>query len=100
MPQDRDAAFFLDEAALIFETRNAAYGNTYRTTGSALLGLFGGCIPEISSPDEAQRLYLLTLCLIKMKRYAQNLKTGHKDSADDLMVYAAMLREATDEPKS
>jgi hypothetical protein len=93
----RTAPDFLDEAAGLFSKRNAAYGASYRTTGPALLALFGGKIPEITTPEAAQHLYLMVMCLIKMKRYAQNIVEGHVDSAEDLMVYAAMLREATKE---
>ncbi len=91
----KEAPEFLSDAARMFATRNKTYGASYKSTGEALLWMFGGKIPAIRSPEAAQQLYLLTMCLIKMKRYAQNLGSGHADSAIDLMVYAAMLREAT-----
>jgi len=94
-PQDPRAPEFLEAAADLFKSRNASYGSSYQSTGAALLHMFGGRIPPIVTEEAAQRLYLLIMCLIKLKRYAQNLGDGHKDSADDLMVYAAMLREAT-----
>lgn len=93
--EKKEAPEFLAEAAEIFATRNATYGASYQSTGKALLWLFGGKIPEVSDERAAQQLYLMTMCLIKLKRYAQNIGVGHADSADDLMVYAAMLREAT-----
>lgn len=99
--QDREAPEFLEQAANIFAARNAAYGSSYQTTGKALLALFGGHIPAITNEEDAQQLYLMVMCLIKLKRFAQNLgRGGHVDSAEDLMVYAAMLREATKDEES
>ena len=38
------------------------------------------------------------MCAIKLNRFAQNIdKGGHLDSAHDLVIYAAMLEEKTNE---
>jgi hypothetical protein len=89
-------AHYLRDAAGLFESRNAVYGSNYQHFGETLLALFGGKIPEVRTPEDAQRLDEIISCLGKLQRYAFNFtKGGHVDSADDLMVYAAMLREHT-----
>lgn len=88
---------FLEAAAATFRERNLIYGNNYQRFGELLLALFPeGGIPPISTPEDAQRLDYIIMCLGKLQRYAHNFsKGGHQDSARDLMVYAAMLEEFT-----
>lgn len=88
---------FLEAAARTFRERNAIYGNNYQRFGELLLALFPeGGIPAVRTPDDAQRLDYIIMCLGKLQRYAHNFsKGGHRDSAHDLMVYAAMLEEFT-----
>src|SRR5687768_12953353 len=83
----------LRAAACLFEDRNAEYGDTYRRYGRLLIALFPeGGIPTIDTPEDATRFNLIMMCLAKLQRYAHNFKNnGHKDSARDLQVYAAML---------
>ena len=90
---------YLEAAAALFRQRNASYGNNYQRFGAALLALFPETgIPAITTPEDAQRLDYIVMCLGKLQRYAHNFKAGgHVDSADDLMVYASMLREHTEE---
>lgn len=90
-------AQILRAAAKTFEQRNAIYGSNYKAFGEALLGLFPDrTIPEIKTADDANRLNLMMDCLCKLQRYGYGFKRGgHKDSARDLIVYAAMLEENT-----
>lgn len=87
----------LDEARDTFRDRNAAYGASYKRYGALLLALFPeGGIPAITTEEDANRLAALMDCAGKLHRYANNFANGgHKDSAHDLIVYAAMLEEAT-----
>jgi len=94
MPSPAD---MLRVAAKTFEERNAIYGGNYQKMGTLLLALFpDGGIPAIREERDAARLNLLIDCLGKLQRYAYAFERGgHKDSAHDLIVYAAMLEEMT-----
>jgi hypothetical protein len=87
----------LDAAAATFRERNAVYGNNYQRMGALLLALFPeGGVPPVTTEADANRLNLMIDCLGKLQRYAHNFaRGGHRDSAHDLCVYAAMLEEAT-----
>lgn len=87
----------LRAAADVFEERNRQYGNGYKRYGSLLMALFPeGGVPAANTSEEATRMNMIMMCLAKLQRYAHNFKTGgHKDSAKDLQVYAAMLEEHT-----
>ncbi len=87
----------LSEAQHTFLSRNAEYGGNYRRMGALILALFPeGGVPPVRTPEEGNRLNLLIDCLGKLQRYAHAFhKGGHKDSAHDLIVYAAMLEEMT-----
>lgn len=88
----------LDEARDTFMKRNADYGENYKRFGALLIALFPeGGIPPITDAASADRLAALIDCAGKLHRYAHNFETGgHRDSARDLVVYAAMLEEATE----
>lgn len=90
----------LDRAKKLFMERNAQYRDNYKAMGPLLLALFpNGKIPAITNEEDAGRINLMIDCLGKLQRYAYAFgEGGHADSADDLIVYAAMLREATKEP--
>lgn len=87
----------LREAAAMFDERDALYGSNYKRFPVVLLSMFPGqTIPEIKTVEDAQRLQLMIQATNKIVRYAENFhRGGHKDSARDLCVYAAMLEEAT-----
>lgn len=86
----------LRAGAKTYEARNLIYGDNYKDFGPALMHCFGGAIPRMTSETDATRLNLVICCLNKITRYCQTFdKGGHKDSAHDLMVYAAMLEEMT-----
>jgi hypothetical protein len=90
----------LMRAAETFEERNRLYGENYKHIGKLLLDFFehAGGFPEIKTIEEASRLNLVISCAAKLQRYCTSFKTGgHKDSAHDLSVYAAMLEELTNE---
>ena len=89
----------LRAAAGTFESRNAEYGDAYKRTGAMLLAMFPeGGIPAITNADDAARLATLLMVAMKMQRYAHAFADGgHKDSAHDTIVYAAMLETMTNE---
>lgn len=84
-------------AAATFEQRNSVYGDAYTRTGALLLALFPeGGIPAVKNERDAAQLAALLMCVMKLQRYALNFgRGGHRDSAHDLIVYAAMLEEQT-----
>lgn len=91
-----DVPQLLRAAADTFEQRNAVYGDNYKKFGTLLLALFPDGIPAAKTEEEATRLHLLIYCAGKLQRYGYNFAAGgHRDSARDLAVYAAMLEEAT-----
>jgi hypothetical protein len=91
------AADNLARGAETFCERNALYGNNYKRFGLVMRALFPDGLP-VASVDEWNRLGILIQCVSKLTRYIENLDDGgHRDSAHDLMVYAAMLEELTDD---
>jgi hypothetical protein len=83
--------------AKTYEERNKLYGDNYKKFGQVVEVLFPEGLPCISA-DDHNRYGILVQCLSKLMRYAENLERGgHKDSAHDLSVYAAMLEELTDD---
>lgn len=87
----------LRAAAQMFEDRMPEYGDNYKRFPRVFLALFpDGKIPEITTAEDMQRLQLMVQATNKLIRYAQGFsRGGHRDSARDLAVYAAMLEEAT-----
>lgn len=84
-------------AAATFEQRSAVYGDAYTRTGELLLALFPeGGVPAVRNERDAAQLATLLMCVMKLQRYAVNFGAGgHRDSAHDLIVYAAILEEQT-----
>lgn len=97
LPDDRTAADILSEGAATYRERNAVYGSSYQRMGPLLIALFeDDAVPPCETAEDANRLNLIINCASKLQRYAHNFHNGgHKDSAHDLMVYAAMLEEMT-----
>jgi hypothetical protein len=86
----------LEQGAEMFRQRNALYGDTHTDIGFVLLALDPGTFGE--DVRAANRQFLVSQIANKLCRYVSLLKRGgHKDSARDIMVYAAMLEEMTDE---
>ena len=88
---------YLRDAAKTFAARNAVYKDGYKRSGQALLAIFPeDGIPAITTPEAAQRLRMIQMCVMKLQRYCANFQDGgHPDSAEDLIMYAAFLRKAT-----
>jgi hypothetical protein len=91
----RTVAERLRDAAELFEERNAAYGANYRTFGPVLHAMFPkGFGSKPLTAEEWGRLAHVVMMVLKLTRYSQNLrKGGHKDSMEDLAVYAMMAAE-------
>lgn len=88
---------FMEKGAATFRERNAKYGNNYLSFGAVAAAVFPAGL-TLETAEDFNRYALLGHCLDKLTRYANSLqKGGHKDSAHDLMVYAAMLEEITEE---
>lgn len=86
----------LREAAEIYEQRNALYGDNYKTFGDWAWPLLREVVAI--GPHDTCRMGVLIQILSKMSRYVENFnKGGHKDSLDDLAVYAMMLQELDSE---
>lgn len=95
----KDVPEILKDAAALFESRNSEYsGNgrqAYERHGDLMTALFGDRLNP-KTPEDHARLGVLTQIISKLSRYATNFhKGGHKDSARDLIVYAAMLDKLT-----
>lgn len=81
----------LVKAAKLFQERNAVYGDAYLKVGPIMEQLFPAGM-ELKTAADHNRYHLLVLMVVKMTRYAPNFATGHPDSMDDIMVYAAMMQ--------
>jgi hypothetical protein len=87
----------LRQCAATYEERNKLYGDNYKKFGHVMKAIFPKGVP-IYTPEEFNRFGIFVQCVSKMTRYAESLGSGgHKDSAHDLSVYAAMLEELTDD---
>jgi hypothetical protein len=90
-----DVPQILRSAAATFEQRNKLYGDSYLVYGEVMEALF----PEgvtLATIDDWNRFGILSMIVSKLTRYSANMKDGgHKDSAHDMAVYAAMLEEQT-----
>jgi hypothetical protein len=85
----------LRQAAATYEERNKTYGDNYKHYGMVMIGLFPEGL-KIKDEKDWVRLGLVHNCVTKLGRYCHDISRGHKDSAHDLSVYAAMLEEMTD----
>jgi len=87
----------LKKLAELFEERNKTYGSNYKEIGFVLHALFpeGICV---NSHEDWSRFGCLFQMISKLTRYVQNFESGgHRDSLDDLSVYAQMLSELDDD---
>lgn len=81
----------LRECADLFAERNAVYKDNFRMVGRVMQAMFPEGI-TIKGEDEFNRWHLFELSIVKLTRYAIAYKEGgHKDSLDDMIVYAAMV---------
>lgn len=85
----------LRAAASTYEERNKLYGDNYKNFGKVMEAMFPDGL-MLAGANDWNRFGIFVQMVSKMTRYAVNLsKGGHKDSAHDLAVYAAMLEELT-----
>lgn len=82
----------LRRLADLFEAKNKEYGAGYKKHGHVMAAL----LPEgisLDGSEEFARFAVFNLMVVKMVRYTANFSSKHKDSLDDLAVYAAMMRD-------
>lgn len=83
----------LADLGAIYRERHGTYGDTDKTFGKVMKGLFPQPV-TLSSEADWSRMALFCHCVDKIARYASSFgHGGHGDSCDDVSVYAQMLRE-------
>jgi hypothetical protein len=85
----------LNIALELLKKKQKEYGDSPNTIGPVLEALFPNGI-EIQGAEEFARFATFINCVAKINRYANNYETGHKDSAMDLINYAATLHARTE----
>lgn len=94
---ERRVPQMLRDLARIHDERGATYGDNYKHGGLALLALFPEGI-TLRTEEEFNRFHLFVYLYGKLSRYARTVKSGgHRDSLDDLAVYAMLLAEYDEE---
>jgi hypothetical protein len=85
----------LREAAELFENRNPEYGDGWKRSQKLLEAFFPNGV-VLKTPEDMARFANFNMLIVKLVRYATMMEEGgHLDSIEDLMVYAAMLKERT-----
>lgn len=85
--------------AALYEGRNALYGDNYKWFGNAMAGLFPDGL-HLKTVEDWNRIGVLIQVVAKLTRYTNQWSAGgHKDSLDDMAVYAQMLQELDSEIK-
>ncbi len=98
LPEEKTAADILEEGAEVYRERNKVYGDSYKVYGEVMRAMFPNGLPPLATIEDFNRLGVFNMIISKIMRYSSNLGTGgHRDSALDLSVYAAMLTELTQE---
>lgn len=88
-----DVTDALKEAADLFEERDEKYGSSYKKHGRVMRAFFPQGL-ELSTENEFGRFAIFNMLAGKLGRYANNFEDcGHKDSLDDISVYAQMLND-------
>lgn len=97
-PEDiRNPADILRDGADQFAAKDRLYGSSYKSVGQLMAVLFPSGL-TVSDAKSWNRLCILIQIVGKFHRYSANLSTGgHEDSAHDMMVYSAMLKEVTEQ---
>lgn len=95
-PRVRSVPEALEEAAGIYRQRNAIYGDNYKNIGAIMRAMFPGPV-TLKTEHDFRRYGVFFRMMDKMTRYAENFESGgHKDSMDDIAVYAMILQELDD----
>jgi len=101
VPSDRrkTPADMLREIAGIYDARKPLYRDNYKYVGRAMSALFpDGLTIDPKDEETWNRLHFIFHLYSKLSRYAMNLKAGgHRDSLDDLAVYAMLARECDED---
>jgi hypothetical protein len=85
----------LEQALATYNERNKTYSNVWVRGGDVMSALFSDGI-TLKTPDEFNRYAKITNIVMKLERYCTAFTVGgHKDSAHDMIVYAAMLESLT-----
>lgn len=94
-------AQLLENATDLFRERNALYGDTFIKVGYVMEVMFRDVempLPRDMDSHDWNRMDKLMQIAGKLCRYASNMGSGgHMDSAQDMIVYAAMLQNFTEE---
>jgi hypothetical protein len=96
-PEKNTVPEILEQMAKTFRERAAIYGPSYMRFGQIAAALWPDGIPS-GSYEELNRLGIIVQIIGKLVRYAA-VPGGHKDSAHDMAVYAAMLESITEGEK-
>lgn len=92
--EDHTVSKNLHYLADLFEGRYRMYGDNYKRFGPIFKALFPDGRIVIDDEVDFTRLGLFVQIVYKLSRYASCFNTGgHRDSLDDLAVYAQMLAE-------
>ena len=87
----------LTAAAALARQREMEYGTNYKDVGAMMVTMLPRGV-KLETAEDWNRFLVFGHVINKVTRYAKNLNTGgHRDSAHDLIVYAAMLEELTNE---
>ena len=87
----------LKRAVETFEEKGKVYGDSYAKAGKIMAAFFPDGL-DLRTEADFSRYQTLQLCIMKLNRYTERLPDGgHKDSAHDLIVYAAILEHKTEE---
>jgi len=94
-PLESPIAIRLAALAKLAEEKYNEYGATYDMYGPVMVALFPDGI-GIGTKEAWNQIGVINMIVHKLMRYAENIdKGGHKDSADDIAVYGAILSELT-----
>ena len=91
MAQSQRVFDILQKAAAVYEERNAVYSDAYLKVGPIMEALFPQGM-DLKTQEDHNRYHLLVLIVVKLTRYSAQWMSGHPDSMNDVMVYAAMIQ--------
>lgn len=85
----------LNAALEIANERQPQYGSSYKQFHKQMNAFFPNGV-ELKTEKDFELYSHFQMCVVKLNRYAMNINNGgHKDSAVDLINFAAMLSEAS-----